>query len=149
MISCTGNYEGAKWLQKVLGTEFEVITWDGIYSHAHIDSTIVSLNESTILLNGSRVNEENIPKFLTDKKKIWINDLVPREFHEFPYASRWIGLNIMSIDPETVFVDTIQKDMIKKLNDEGFKVIDTPMRQSRTLGGGFHCVTLDLERAKN
>lgn len=149
LISCTGNYKGAEWLQSIVGTEYEVITWDGVYSHAHIDSTIVSLNFDTILLNGSRVNENNIPKFLKDKKKIWINDLIPREFYEFPYASKWIGLNIISINPETVVVDTIQKDMINILKDEGFKVIDTPMHESRTLGGGFHCVTLDLERAED
>jgi len=149
LISCTGNYKGAEWLQNVVGSEFEVVTWDGVYSHAHIDSTIVSLNYDTILLNGTRVKENNLPKFLKDKKKIWINDLVPRKFHEFPYASKWIGFNIMSINPETVVVDTIQKDMIQELNNAGFKVIDTPMNESRTLGGGFHCVTLDLERAKD
>jgi len=146
LISCTGNYKGAEWLQSIVGNEFEVITWDGVYSHAHIDSTIVSLNDKTILLNGSRVNEKNIPTFLKDKKKIWINDLIPRKFYQFPFASKWIGFNIMSINPETVVVDTIQKEMIKTLINEGFNVINTPMHESRTLGGGFHCVTLDLER---
>jgi scyllo-inosamine-4-phosphate amidinotransferase 1 len=149
LVSCTGNYKGAEWLQSIVGNEFEVITWDGVYSHAHIDSTIVSLNDKTILLNGSRVNEKNIPIFLKDKKKIWINDLIPGKFYEFPYASKWIGLNIISINPETVVVDTIQKDMIEILNNEGFKVVSTPMHESRTLGGGFHCVTLDLERAED
>ena len=52
----------------------------------------------------------------------------------------------MSINPDTVVVDTIQKEMIKTLIEEGFNVINTPMHESRTLGGGFHCVTLDLER---
>jgi scyllo-inosamine-4-phosphate amidinotransferase 1 len=149
LISCTGNYAGAKWLQKIVGSDYEVITWDGVYSHAHVDSTIVSLNEDTILLNGSRVTDENLPLFLKDKKKIWINDLVPREFHEYPYASKWIGFNIISINPDTVFVDSIQKDFIKVLKENDFNVIETPMRHSRTLGGGFHCVTLDLERAEN
>ena len=98
LVSCTGNYAGAKWLQKIVGNDFEVITWDGVYSHAHIDSTIVSLNDNTILLNGSRVTDKNLPLFLKDKKKIWIDDLVPREFHEFPYASKWIGFNIISVN---------------------------------------------------
>ena len=74
---------------------------------------------------------------------------MPREFYEFPYASKWIGFNIISINPDTVFVDNIQKNFIKTLEDIGFKVIQTPMRHSRTLGGGFHCVTLDLERSKS
>ena len=94
-----------------------------------------------------RYSLDKIENFLKDKKKIWIDDLVPREFYEFPYASKWIGFNIISINPDTVFVDNIQKNFIKTLEDNGFKVIQTPMRHSRTLGGGFHCVTLDLERS--
>ena len=147
LISCTGNYAGAKWLQKVVGSDFEVIIWDGVYSHAHIDSTINSLNKNTIILNASRVTEDNLPKFLKNFKKIWIKDLKAREFSVYPYSSKWIGLNIISTNPETVFVDSNQKEMSDNLKKEGFKVINTPMHHSRTLGGGFHCVTLDLERA--
>jgi len=150
LISCTGNYAGARWLQKVVGNEFEVITWDGVYSHAHIDSTIAILNKKTILLNASRVkNDFQIPKFLRDKKKIYINDdnVKERDFYRFPYASKWIGLNILSLNPETVFIDTIQDNLTSILRKEGFEVLNTPLTHSRTLGGGFHCITCDLERS--
>ena len=55
-------------------------------------------------------------------------------------------MNILSLDPETVVVDEIQIGIKEKLEANNFKVITTPMRHSRTLGGGFHCVTNDLER---
>ena len=55
-------------------------------------------------------------------------------------------MNILSIDPETVLVDEIQTGLKEKLESNNFNVITTSMRQSRTLGGGFHCVTCDLER---
>jgi len=83
---------------------------------------------------------------MRDYKKIWVDDVVPRDFHQFPYASKWIGMNVFSLDPETIVVDEIQMDLIEKLQANGFKIITTPMRQSRTLGGGLHCVTCDLER---
>ena len=121
--------------------------WEGVYAFAHIDSTISSLNKDTILLNGDRVKNDTVPDFLQGHRKIWINDIVSRKFHQFPFASKWIGLNILSINPETVIVDSIQTELIEQLEQEGFRVIATPMRQSRTLGGGFHCATLDLERA--
>jgi N-dimethylarginine dimethylaminohydrolase len=146
LISSTGNRAGAEWLQQQIGTEFEVIVWENVYAFAHIDSTIASLNKNTILLNASRVNYNNIPLFLRHYKKIWINDIVAREFYRFPFASKWIGLNILSIDPETVIVDSIQKKLIERLKDKNFRVIELELRQARTLGGGFHCVTLDLER---
>jgi glycine amidinotransferase/scyllo-inosamine-4-phosphate amidinotransferase 1 len=69
-----------------------------------------------------------------------------RSFFHYPYASKWIGLNLLSIDPYTVIVDEIQKDLIKTLEKYNFTVIPKRLRHSRTLGGGFHCVTLDLLR---
>jgi glycine amidinotransferase/scyllo-inosamine-4-phosphate amidinotransferase 1 len=101
------------------------------------------------MLNASRVkNDDQIPKFLRDKKKIYINDAIVKErsFFRFPYASKWIGLNILSLNPETLFVDTIQDNLSLILKKEGFEVINTPLTHSRTLGGGFHCITCDLER---
>jgi len=43
-------------------------------------------------------------------------------------------------------VDKYQTDLIKKLEQQHFTVIPLELRHSRTLGGGFHCVTLDLWR---
>ena len=146
LVSSTGNRAGAEWLQAEVGTDFEVIVWEGVYAFAHIDSTISSLKKDTILVNGSRVTEATLPRFLQGHKKIWVNDVVARDFHQFPLASKWIGLNILSINPDTVIVDEIQTGLMKQLTQEGFQVIATPLRHSRTLGGGFHCATLDLER---
>lgn len=146
LVSATANKLGAKWLQSVVGTEFEVITWEGVYAFAHIDSTLASLNKDTVVLNASRCNDDNIPKFMKDMKKIYVKDMAEREFHHWPYASKWIGMNVLALDPETVFVDPIQKDFIETLKANKFRVIETPLRQSRTLGGGFHCITCDLER---
>jgi scyllo-inosamine-4-phosphate amidinotransferase 1 len=146
LVSSTGNRAGAEWLQQQVGTEFEVIMWEGVYASAHIDSTIASLNKNTIMLNASRVSYNNLPLFLRQHRKIWINDIVARDFYQFPFASKWIGLNVLSIDPETIIVDSIQTKLIERLKDARFKVIELELRQSRTLGGGFHCVTCDLER---
>ena len=54
---------------------------------------------------------------------------------------------MVSIDPKTVIVDAKQEAMIAVLEDHfGMVVIPLELRHSRTLGGGFHCVTLDLVR---
>jgi glycine amidinotransferase/scyllo-inosamine-4-phosphate amidinotransferase 1 len=143
----TGNMKGAEWLQQQVGSSTEVVVWSGVYAFAHIDSTISSLNKDTILLNASRVTPNTIPDFLRSHKKIWVEDCEPRQFHAWPYASKWIGMNLLSIDPETVIVDPIQKKLIDQLKSHKFNVIESQLRHSRTLGGGHHCVTLDLERA--
>jgi glycine amidinotransferase/scyllo-inosamine-4-phosphate amidinotransferase 1 len=146
-LSHSANDAGADWLQQQVGNEHEVIKWSVVdHDITHIDSTLLTLNENTVIVNATRVKEQDLPQFMRDYKKIWIEDVVPRDFHQFPYASKWIGMNILSIDPETVLVDEIQTGLKEKLEANNFKVITTSMRQSRTLGGGFHCVTCDLER---
>jgi N-dimethylarginine dimethylaminohydrolase len=50
------------------------------------------------------------------------------------------------VNPHTVIMDQNQTELIEKLEQRKFTVIPLELRHSRTLGGGFHCVTLDLIR---
>ena len=146
-VSHSANEAGADWLQHQVGTEFEVIKWRVVeHDITHIDSTLLSLSKDTVLVNASRVKHDQLPDFMQHYTKIWIDDVRPRSFYHFPYASKWIGMNVLSLDPDTVIVDEIQTELKEKLQGAGYKIITTAMRQSRTLGGGFHCVTNDLER---
>ena len=129
-----------------MGTEFEVIVWDKVYAHAHIDSTLVALKKDMVLINADRVSGEQLPKFLKSFRKLWLTDCKESSYHKFPYASKWIGMNILNINEETVMIDPVQKDLIAQLTAEGFNCLKIPLRHSRTLGGGHHCVTCDLER---
>lgn len=147
--SASGNKAAYEWLSKQLpDVDIELCNF---YAGVHIDSTIVALNEDCFVVNGSRVpGIELLPRHLKGKEVLFVSDVVAQGFHEYPYASKWIGLNMLSIDPRTVIVDANQKDMIVVLEDYfGMKVIPLELRHSRTLGGGFHCVTLDLLREHN
>jgi scyllo-inosamine-4-phosphate amidinotransferase 1 len=143
--SASGNRAAYDWLCKVLPTvDIELCNF---YAGVHIDSTIVALNEDLFLVNQSRITDRAaLPRHLQNKNVIFQSDVVAQTFHEYPYASKWIALNMLSIDPKTVIVDADQLDLIKRLEDVGMDVIPKKLRHSRTLGGGFHCVTLDLVR---
>jgi N-dimethylarginine dimethylaminohydrolase len=149
LVSNSGNRLGAQWLQNMLGQKYRVHIVDNLYSYAHIDSTISILSDGVVVLNGSRVNESNCPKLFDGWDKIYVNDVVPQQFHKYPYASKWIALNMLSINPTTVIVDKNQLELIKSIEQRGITVIPLELRHSRTLGGGFHCVTLDLIRESN
>jgi N-dimethylarginine dimethylaminohydrolase len=143
--SASGNRQAYKWLcDHFPNVEIELCNF---YSGVHIDSTITPLREGLVLLNGSRVNEDNCPKVFEKWDKIYVDDVVPQEFYRYPYASKWIALNMLVVDPHTVIVDKHQTELIKKLEQWSFTVIPLELRNSRTLGGGFHCVTLDLVRS--
>jgi len=142
--SVSGNREAYNWLvEQFPQIEIECVNF---YAGIHIDSTILALREGTALINATRVTPETLPKSLKDWDIIWINNVEEQGFYNYPFASKWIGLNMLSIDPETVIVDAAQKEIITILESKGFTVIPHTLRHSRTLGGGFHCVTLDTWR---
>ena len=143
--SASGNRAAYDWLcAKYPNVEIELCNF---YSGVHIDSTVVALREGLVLLNGSRVNGSNCPRIFDDWEKIFVDDVVPQEFYQYPYASKWIALNMLSVDPQTVILDKRQHALSSILEKKGFTVIPLELRHSRTLGGGFHCVTLDLVRS--
>ena len=142
--SASGNRAAYEWLCAHL-PEIDIELCN-FYSGVHIDSTVVVLREGLVLLNGSRVNDTNCPQVFYDWEKIYVDDVVPQDFFQYPYASKWIALNMLSINANTVIVDAAQHKLIKTLESHGLTVVPHTLRHSRTLGGGFHCVTLDLVR---
>ncbi len=139
-----GTPKAIEWLRRQL-PDFKIESWN-CYGGVHIDSTIIPVREGLVILNGERVNDDNCPQVLKSWDKIYVNDVVERKFFRFPYASKWIGLNMLVVDPNCVIIDELQVDLIQQLESRGFYVIPMTLTHSRTLGGGFHCVTLDLER---
>ena len=142
--SSSGNRKAYDWLcAQFSDVEIELCNF---YAGVHIDSTIVPLREGLVMLNASRVTFDNVPQVFDGWHKIWVNDVVAQGFHEYPYASKWIAMNMLVVDPHTVICDAGQPELIKSLEAYKFTVIPKKLRHSRTLGGGFHCVTLDLVR---
>ena len=142
--SASGNRAAYDWLT----VQFPEINIElvNFYAGVHIDSTISPVREGLAIVNGHRVARDDLPNALKDWDIIWVDDCVPQSFHNYPYASKWIAINTLSIDPNTIIVDAAQTDLHKELAKRGVTVVPHTLRHSRTLGGGFHCVTLDLWR---
>jgi N-dimethylarginine dimethylaminohydrolase len=143
--SASGNRLAYHWLLANLPADTSIELCN-FYSGVHIDSTIVPLRPGLVMLNGSRVTLDTVPHAFDGWHKIWVNDVVAQDFYEYPYASKWIAMNMLVVDQHTVIVDRQQTELIKTLESYKFTVIPLELRHSRTLGGGFHCVTLDLVR---
>lgn len=142
--SASGNRVAYDWLcEQFPGVNIELCNF---YSGVHIDSTIVPLREGLVALNASRVTPDNCPAVFQNWEKIWVRDVVTQDFYQYPYASKWIALNLLVVNPQCAIVDKNQRDLINLLDICGIDVIPLELRHSRTLGGGFHCVTLDLIR---
>lgn len=145
--SASGNRAAYDWLC----TQFPDVDIElcNFYAGVHIDSTIVPLRPGLVLLNSSRVKFDSVPRVFEGWHKIWVTDVVAQDFYQYPYASKWIGMNMLAVDTHTVICDAAQTALIKTLETYKFDVVPLQLRHSRTLGGGFHCVTLDLVRQTN
>lgn len=148
LVSNSGNEVGAQLLQEYLGNDVKVHLLKNVYSYMHIDSTLAFLREGLLLANPSRIKSKDVlPKPFCDWDIIWCPE--PTDIGHHPgycNASKWINMNLISISENLVVVEENQISLKNELKKYGIKSAMLPMRQQRTLGGGFHCVTLDLVR---
>lgn len=169
LVSRSGNQIGAKWLQSVLGPEYRVHTTDKIYRSSHIDSTVLCLRPGLVMLNSERVNDKNCPKLFDKWQKVYFSDIEPipestLQFHSDvrkkigaqlaemgvrsgldSVASKWIGMNVLSVDPHTVIVDKRQTGLMRAFEKLDIQPVPISFRHAYYMGG-IHCSSLDTVR---
>jgi len=168
LVSSTGNLKAFDWLNsRITGFDFQQTD---VYRSSHIDSTILPLDQETFLVNSVRVNPENLPNSIKDKRILYFKDVarIPQpeiNFHQEYRAtaaaqieklgfhsnlqemsSPWAGMNVLSVDEKNVMVESNQIKLIQYLESSGYSVIPIRMRHAYTMLGGLHCTTLDLIR---
>ena len=151
LVSSTGNDLGGQWLQTILGEDFRVHFLKDVYYGSHIDSTFVALRPGLMLCNPARLNDDSLPEILKQWDVIYSPPMESTITHDADYLSKsigsnWIDMNLFSIHPNLVVVDRDQTALIKLLETQGLDVIPLKLRHSKMLGGGFHCITLDVRR---
>ncbi|MGB6334778.1 MAG: inosamine-phosphate amidinotransferase 1, partial [Thermoanaerobaculia bacterium] len=151
LVSSTGNEMGGQWLQTILGDDFRVHFLKDVYYGSHIDSTFVALRPGLMLCNPARLNDDTLPEILKQWDVIYSPPMESTDKYDTDYLSKsigsnWIDMNLLSINPGLVVVDRDQTGLIKLLEKQGLDVIPLRLRHSKMLGGGFHCITLDIRR---
>jgi len=151
LVSGTGNEMGGQWLQTILGDTFRVHFFKDVYYGSHIDSTFVALRPGLMLCNPARLNDDTLPEILKQWNVIYSPPMENTGRYDADYLSRsiasnWIDMNLFSINPNLVVVDRDQTGLIKLLEKQGIDVIPLKLRHAKMLGGGFHCITLDVRR---
>ena len=64
----------------------------------------------------------------------------------FCQSSKWLSMNLLSVDENTVIVEESEEDLHNLLETLEFKVIKIPYRHVFEFGGSIHCSTWDIER---
>jgi len=151
LVSGTGNELGGQWLQTILGDDFRIHFLKDVYYGSHIDSTFVALRPGLMLCSPARINDDTLPEILKQWEVIYSPPMESKGTYSADYlsksiGSKWIDMNAFSINPNLVVVDRDQTALIKLLEKHGIDVIPLKLRHSKMMGGGFHCITLDIRR---
>lgn len=138
---------GARWLARHLGPDYRVHTVR--VADNHIDGKILPLRPGMLLIRDT-VDLSALPKELRSWDVIryeWLERPVEIEQDGIPFlASQSIGINVLSLDEKHVVVQDMQIPLMRDLERAGFTPIPCRWRHGRSLGGGFHCITLDINR---
>lgn len=145
------NHELAfRWLQQNV-PELRFHRLDAMADN-HIDSVLVPLRPGLMLLRSPEYL-----KYLPEAMQSWDVIYAPvtddSSFPDYsdlgfvvPIGSRYMDINLLSVDENTVVVNSLYPELIDVLERRGFTVVPVRHRHRRLFAGGFHCFTLDTVR---
>jgi len=153
-VSNKSEYHAYILLEKLLGVEITPIFID----YHHIDGALnIINNEICLLCFDSNIVSKNsilnhLPEFIKNMDIIFV-DKNPKSHEKIKYkVLASIGgmfINSLSIDENTVIVNKEALYVIDELERRGIKVLKLNSKNSELFGGGFHCMSVDVERYKD
>ena len=148
-VATKNHYLGFEWLQRHFEDKFR---FHMVYQLAdnHIDSIVLPLKPGTLLLRNPQFLDK-LPEALQKWDIIYPPEPTENIFPEYEeddliLTTKYIDLNVLSIDENKIIVNSLFPELIKTLEKHGFTPIPVRHRHRRIFGGGFHCFTLDTVR---
>ena len=144
------NQAGVDWISQHLPAGYKIEMIEVNDPNAmHIDATILPLRQGLLVYNPKKVSEAALRKHavLAD----W--DLQPYPFipearDEPPLymTSPWLCLNALVLDGQKVVVEASDLRTREWYESLGMTCIPCPFQHVNSIGGSFHCATVDLVR---
>jgi glycine amidinotransferase len=144
--SCCNSF-GIEWLRRHLEPEIRVHEVEVYDTHPmHIDATFYPLAPGKLLVHPERCAK--VPDMFAQAG--WNVLTCPEPDmpldHPMYNCSRWISMNVVMLDQERVIVCKGEDTLIEAFKGWGFTPIECPFYDFETIGGGFHCASVDIRR---
>lgn len=141
---------GLLWLERTLGHRFNFHLLNKL-TDGHIDSLMMPLREGVILVRHADVINKLPEPFCKWKAIEAPEQRVDRfpvyEHEQLAITSTFIDMNVLSVDGTHIIVNSLYPELASILDKNGFTSVPVQHRHRRLFGGGFHCFTLDVNRA--
>lgn len=144
------NQAGVDYIRQYLPAGYTVEMLEVDDPHAmHIDATILPLRDGLLVYNPLKVTEADLRRHAV---------LAQWELHAYPFTpkaptepplymtSPWLCLNALVLDGKRVVVEASDQRTIEWYESLGMQCIPCPFKHVNSIGGSFHCATVDLVR---
>ena len=144
------NRKGVDYLRSQLSASYSVEILDvNDPSAMHIDATILPLRKGLLVYNPTKVTEASLRAHAVFQE--W--ELIPFPFVPKPprypplfMTSPWLCLNVLVIGEDRLIVEAHDTESICFFESLGMTCIPCPFQHVNSIGGSFHCATVDLVR---
>lgn len=153
-LSHVTNRRGVEYLRALLPAGYRVELLNTTNEHAmHIDATILPLRRGLLVYNPQRVTEAALRRHAVldgwDLRAYPFTPAAPAGAPPLYMCSPWLVLNALSIDERRIIVTEGDTQFADWLRDElDMDPIPLPFRHVNSIGGSFHCATVDLVRER-
>jgi glycine amidinotransferase len=144
--SCCNSF-GIEWLRRHLEPEIRVHEVEVYDTHPmHIDATFYPLAPGKLLVHPERCAK--VPDMFAQAGWDVLTCPEPEMPPDHPMfnCSRWISMNVVMLDERRVIVAKGEERLISAFKRWGFTPIECPFYDFETIGGGFHCASVDVRR---
>lgn len=146
--SLVTNAPGIDWLRRHLepkGFRLHEVNFGGDTLSIHIDCQFFSPRPGLLLQN------PNLPSttpafhelFKANGWEVVVGDA---SSGVKPDPSYWLAYNVLSLDPDTICVESGEPRIMDQLDQLGLDVVPVEFATVAVFGGGLHCSTVDIFR---
>lgn len=152
-LSHVTNRRGVEYLRAVVPEGYKVEILKTTDEHAmHIDATLLPLRKGLMVYHPERVTEHELRQHEVFRDwELLACPIVPKPRQPpsppMYMCSPWLFLNALSLDEKRVLVEANDKEFAAWLKTLGMEPIMIPFAHVNSIGGSFHCATVDLVRS--
>ncbi|QSZ30047.1 hypothetical protein DSL72_004565 [Monilinia vaccinii-corymbosi] len=152
-LSHVTNRRGVDYLRGLVPEGYTVEILKTTDEHAmHIDATLLPLRKGLMVYHPERVSEDELRQHEVFRDwELHACPVVPKPrappSPPLYMCSPWLILNALSLDEKRVIVEANDKEFAAWLETLGMEPILVPFEHVNSIGGSFHCATVDLVRS--
>ena len=152
-LSHVTNRRGVEYLRAMVPEGYTVEILNTTDEHAmHIDATLLPLRNGLMVYHPERVSKHELRQHEVFRDWELIACPIkpqPRQPPSPPMymCSPWLILNALSLDEKRVLVEANDMEFAEWLRTLGMEPIMVPFAHVNSIGGSFHCATVDLVRS--